>query len=68
MSGGVGPTYNDITLPKEDEQKPQPQFSNPKRKRRFLTFRQLNALAVMIVFAASGMDQLGKFYGFTVNV
>ncbi|KAM7272458.1 hypothetical protein ACFE04_027121 [Oxalis oulophora] len=64
MSGGVGPTYNDITLPKEEEEEetepqPQPQHeqqhSKLQRKPGLLTFRQLNALAVIVVLSASGM-------------
>ncbi|XP_077223696.1 uncharacterized protein LOC143857188 [Tasmannia lanceolata] len=60
MSGGVGPTGSDISLPKEEEEKEHHHNAdlktpNPYSPRRFLTFRQLNALAVIIVFAASGM-------------
>ncbi|XVE58517.1 hypothetical protein DITRI_Ditri04bG0175600 [Diplodiscus trichospermus] len=64
MSGGVGPTCSDISLPNEDVQahqsshpdplKPVPNPANPS-KTRFLTLRQLNCLAVMIITAASGM-------------
>lgn len=70
MSGGVGPTCNDITLPKEQEQEQKLEedisslkndknhtktTTTPSRKPGFLSFRQLNALAVIIVLAASGM-------------
>ncbi|KAJ6417654.1 hypothetical protein OIU84_001106 [Salix udensis] len=65
MSGGVGPTCSDISLPneREQEQKLQEDLSslkNPKsstssKKAGFLSFPQLNSLAVMTVFAASGM-------------
>lgn len=65
MSGGVGPTCNDISLPNEREQEQKLQedlasLKNPKstttsKKAGFLSFRQLNVLAVMTVFAASGM-------------
>ncbi|XP_043715408.1 uncharacterized protein LOC122663825 [Telopea speciosissima] len=53
MSGGIGPTASDIRLAKEEEveQKSQKQST----RRGFLSFRQLNALAVIIVFSASGM-------------
>ncbi|KAK8561012.1 hypothetical protein V6N13_026445 [Hibiscus sabdariffa] len=54
MSGGVGPTYNynDISLPSEGHEiSPKP---NPS-KTRFLSLRQLNCLAVMIIVAASSM-------------
>ncbi|KAE8658561.1 U-box domain-containing protein 32-like isoform X1 [Hibiscus syriacus] len=55
MSGGVGPTRNDISLPNEGiqghEKSPKP--ANPV-KTGFLTLRQLNCLAVMIILAASG--------------
>ncbi|KAJ4824957.1 hypothetical protein Tsubulata_014978 [Turnera subulata] len=67
MSGGVGPTCDDISLPKEQEQEqkfqedpaclkkaPNTTSSNPKRAG-FLSFRQLNALALVVVLAASGM-------------
>ena len=64
MSGGVGLTCNDISLPNEEVQgqenshpnplKPVPNPANPSTTR-FLTLRQLNCLAVMIITAASGM-------------
>ncbi|XP_068639216.1 uncharacterized protein [Aristolochia californica] len=56
MSGGVGPC-SDIKLPEEEPGSPSPvqETIKPVPKRQFLTFRQLNALAIMIVFAASGM-------------
>ncbi|KAL1342485.1 hypothetical protein AAHE18_09G160500 [Arachis hypogaea] len=68
MSGGVGPT-SDISLPKEEEvvHKEQQDHSlkNSKnasksitttRRVGFLSFRQLNCLAVGIVLSASGME------------
>lgn len=63
MSGGVGPTCSDISLPKEqehefkEEQDPTSlkNTSTQRRKAGFLSFRQLNALAVVIVLSASGM-------------
>lgn len=60
MSGGVGPTGNDITLPKDDEAKPTATASatataTSGKSAGFLSFRQLNALAVIIVLSASGM-------------
>lgn len=63
MSGGVGPTVNDIRLPKEEAEAKTAQLhppggGKPKLKGGFFSFRQLNALAVMVVFAASGMVSL----------
>ncbi|KAI4351705.1 hypothetical protein L6164_006039 [Bauhinia variegata] len=66
MSGGVGPTGSDITLPKEEHEvgHKESQDSSLKinsqkipqpRKASFLSFRQLNCLAVVIVLSASGM-------------
>ncbi|EEF49085.1 uncharacterized protein LOC8280996 [Ricinus communis] len=65
MSGGVGPTCNDISLPREQEQEHKihedisslrkSQHTSPSKKAAFLSFTQLNALAVIIVLAASGM-------------
>ncbi|KAE8077731.1 hypothetical protein FH972_016263 [Carpinus fangiana] len=67
MSGGVGPTCNDISLPKEEESeqkqsndatnssKTNIKYPTTPRKAGFLSFRQLNALAVIIIFSASGM-------------
>ncbi|XP_059459723.1 uncharacterized protein LOC132189153 [Corylus avellana] len=68
MSGGVGPTCNDICLPKEEESeekqsydatnyssKTNTKYPTTPRKAGFLSFRQLNALAVIIIFSASGM-------------
>ncbi|KAG9155427.1 hypothetical protein Leryth_009864 [Lithospermum erythrorhizon] len=60
MSGGVGPC-SEICLPKE-EQQVQPDgvdFSKKQQKqekgRSFFTFKQMNALAVVIVLSTSGM-------------
>ncbi|XP_057734999.1 uncharacterized protein LOC130950500 [Arachis stenosperma] len=77
MSGGVGPT-SDISLPKEEEvvHKEQQDHSlkNSKnasksvtttRRVGFLSFRQLNCLAVGIVLSASGMVSPEDF-GFVV--
>ncbi|TKY45211.1 hypothetical protein E2542_SST31498 [Spatholobus suberectus] len=66
MSGGVGPTGCDISLPKEQElnykeKQDQPLKNNlnkpttPQHKVEFLSFNQLNSLAVVIVLSASGM-------------
>lgn len=54
MSGGVGPTATEIALPEDD---PPAAAGLPSRRqhRRFLSFPQLNALAVVVVFASSGM-------------
>ncbi|KAK7270479.1 hypothetical protein RIF29_23653 [Crotalaria pallida] len=74
MSGGVGPTGYDISLPKEQEvvnkeqqdqslknlYKPNNTTSTPK-KVGFLSFRQLNCLAVVIVLSASGMVSFEDF-------
>jgi len=74
MSGGVGPTGCDISLPKEEqeiEHKEQQDnslkndlnksTSTPQRKTSFLSFRQLNCLAVVVVLSASGMVSLEDF-------
>ncbi|XP_027364166.1 uncharacterized protein LOC113871320 [Abrus precatorius] len=65
MSGGVGPTGCDISLPNEHEidHKEQQDHSlknlhkpqTTPRKAGFLSFRQLNCLALVIVLSASGM-------------
>ncbi|KAK7315068.1 hypothetical protein VNO77_33600 [Canavalia gladiata] len=64
MSGGVGPTGCDISLPKEQEvnykEQQDQSLKNPNKpttqyKVGFLTFSQLNSLAVVIVLSASGM-------------
>ncbi|VVA11139.1 PREDICTED: transmembrane [Prunus dulcis] len=64
MSGGVGPTYSDISLPKEQEhelkQSQDPTCSKLK-KAGVLPFWQINALAVIIVLSASGMVSPGDF-------
>ncbi|KAF2320437.1 hypothetical protein GH714_027511 [Hevea brasiliensis] len=71
MSGGVGPTCNDISLPKEQEQEQKieedvsslkkGQNTTPSKKAGFLSFTQLNALSVITVLAASGMVSLEDF-------
>ncbi|KAI3458132.1 hypothetical protein Pfo_014795 [Paulownia fortunei] len=66
MSGGIGPS-SDISLPKEEAC--EPGVSNaalktsgkPPTRRSFFTFRQLNALAVVIVLSASGMVSAEDF-------
>ncbi|GLU21113.1 hypothetical protein SLE2022_372750 [Rubroshorea leprosula] len=66
MSGGVGPTASDISLPKEEEHQHthpvslKPATSTPTRGG-VLSFRHLNCLAVMIIMSASGMVSLGDF-------
>ncbi|XP_057952840.1 uncharacterized protein LOC131146963 [Malania oleifera] len=72
MSGGVGPS-GDICLPKDDPDPGlhlrsqtstagNPHQPSPRgRGARFLTFRQLNALAVVVVFSASGLVSLEDF-------
>ncbi|XP_021827080.1 uncharacterized protein LOC110767748 [Prunus avium] len=64
MSGGVGPTYSDISLPKEQEhelKQSQDPTSSKLKKARVLPFWQINALAVIIVLSASGMVSPGDF-------
>lgn len=73
MSGGVGPTLCDITLPKEqevDHKENQDHHHNSLKnlhkpiitphKTSFLSFRQLNCLAVVIVLLGSGMVSLAE--------
>lgn len=66
MSGGVGPTCSDISLPSEQEtlhkeicdRKSGAVVHGGARRKpaaAFLSFRQLNALAVVVIFSASGM-------------
>ncbi|KAI3432066.1 uncharacterized protein J3R85_007441 [Psidium guajava] len=57
MSGGVGP-INDISLPKDDRPTTPPSSittTTTTTKRGFLSFRQLNSLAVIVILAASGL-------------
>lgn len=73
MSGGVGATSKDISLPKEHEvafkqqddptsfQSTKSTATPSKASSNFLSFRQLNALAVVTVFAASGMISAEDF-------
>ncbi|CAA0409325.1 unnamed protein product [Arabidopsis thaliana] len=63
MSGGVGPTYNDITLPKEEEEhQTQTSTVSPTGKPAgFFSFRQLNILAIIIVLSASGLVTIQDF-------
>lgn len=68
MSGGVGPTYNDITLPQERQHESKQNdgpstLSSSKKKTHlspikrpvFLSFRHLNCLAVVIILSATGL-------------
>ena len=67
MSGGVGPTGSDISLPQEQEvdhkeQQEQHSLKNLHKtitttphKPTFLSFRHLNCLAVVVVLSSSGM-------------
>uniref|UniRef100_A0A2P2JHR3 DUF7733 domain-containing protein n=1 Tax=Rhizophora mucronata TaxID=61149 RepID=A0A2P2JHR3_RHIMU len=71
MSGGVGLTSNDIRLPNEREQGQKldedvASLKNPRKtagtkKVGFLSLRQLNCLAVIVVLAASGLVSPGDF-------
>ncbi|XP_010482604.1 PREDICTED: uncharacterized protein LOC104761252 [Camelina sativa] len=61
MSGGVGPTYNDITLPKEEEEHQQTQTPSTRKTTGFFSFRQLNILAIIIVLSASGLVTIQDF-------
>lgn len=73
MSGGVGATSKDISLPKEHEvafkqqddptsfQSTKSTATPSKASSNFLSFRQLNALAVVTVFAASSMISAEDF-------
>ncbi|CAL9008709.1 unnamed protein product [Prunus brigantina] len=64
MSGGVGPTYSDISLPKEQEhelKQSQDPTSSKLKKAGVLPFWQINALAVIIVLSASVMVSPGDF-------
>ncbi|CAN6842673.1 unnamed protein product [Brassica oleracea] len=58
MSGGVGPTYNDIALPKEEEHHATGETSTAAR---FFSFQQLNILAVILVLSASGLVTIEDF-------
>ncbi|KAK4363065.1 hypothetical protein RND71_018306 [Anisodus tanguticus] len=62
MSGGVGP-YSDIS--DEHFSQDKNQTKNPQKKtqqnRKFFTFRQLNILAIIIIFSSSGMVSLEDF-------
>ncbi|XP_042980274.1 uncharacterized protein LOC122310466 [Carya illinoinensis] len=59
MSGEVGPTSNDISFPKEQEYEASninnKFHSSSPRKVGFLSFRHLNAVALIIILSASGM-------------
>ncbi|KAG6656115.1 hypothetical protein CIPAW_05G264000 [Carya illinoinensis] len=60
MSGEVGPTSNDISFPKEQEYEASninnKFHSSSPRKVGFLSFRHLNAVALIIILSASGME------------
>lgn len=58
MSGGVGPTATDIALPEDDAATAASTLPSHTPRRRFLSFRQLNALAVAVVLSFSGMVAL----------
>eukprot|EP00262_Sarcandra_glabra_P007010 TRINITY_DN1956_c1_g2_i2.p1 TRINITY_DN1956_c1_g2~~TRINITY_DN1956_c1_g2_i2.p1 ORF type:complete len:267 (+),score=26.34 TRINITY_DN1956_c1_g2_i2:73-801(+) len=71
MSGGVGPTCKDIHLQEEeDEQQERDQnqnnlgssISKTPQRRRFLSFNQLNSLAVIIILSASGMVSIEDLF------
>lgn len=61
MSGGAGPTYDDISLPQEQEFKqndnPDPLKNDTQtpRKSSLVSFRHFNALAMVLVLSASGL-------------
>ncbi|OAY30360.1 uncharacterized protein LOC110599774 [Manihot esculenta] len=64
MSAAVGPTCNDISLPKEQEQEhniqhvsslKKGQHTSPSKKAVFLSFNHLIAVAVITVLSATGM-------------
>ncbi|CAH8373531.1 unnamed protein product [Eruca vesicaria subsp. sativa] len=57
MSGGVGPTYNDTALPKEEHHA----TGETSTGARFFSFGQLNILAVIIVLSASGLVTIEDF-------
>ncbi|CAE6236380.1 unnamed protein product [Arabidopsis arenosa] len=61
MSGGVGPTYNDITLPKEEEHQTQTSTISTGKPAGFFSFRQLNILAIILVLSASGLVTIQDF-------
>ncbi|CAN6868959.1 unnamed protein product [Brassica oleracea] len=55
MSGGVGPTYNDIALPKDEHHHAVGKTTG------FFSFRQLNVLAIILVLSASGLVTIIDF-------
>ncbi|KAL0728824.1 hypothetical protein Bca4012_024917 [Brassica carinata] len=59
MSGGVGPTYNDMALPKEEEHHATRETSTTAA--RLFSFQQLNILAVIVVLSASGLVTIEDF-------
>ncbi|KAL1218687.1 hypothetical protein V5N11_009816 [Cardamine amara subsp. amara] len=56
MSGGVGPTYNDIALPKEEDY-----HAQTSTVAGLFSFGQLSILAVIIVLSASGLVTIEDF-------
>ncbi|ESQ43279.1 hypothetical protein EUTSA_v10016012mg [Eutrema salsugineum] len=58
MSGGVGPTYNDIALPKEEEHHGSTVAG---KTAGFFSFQRLNILAIIIVLSASGLVTIEDF-------
>lgn len=66
MSGGVGPTCSDINLQEEEIEAKRLNSTNASKipsipLHQFFTFQQLNALAVVVVFSASGMVCIEDF-------
>ncbi|KAF8413185.1 hypothetical protein HHK36_001161 [Tetracentron sinense] len=65
MSGGIGPTYGDISLPKEEEKQEHltslPKNQSTNTRRGFLNLTNLNCLAIIIVLSASGMVSIEDF-------
>lgn len=55
MSGGVGPTYNDIASPKEKEHHHATTGETSTKSARLFSFQQLIILAVILVLSATGL-------------
>ncbi|CAN4085890.1 unnamed protein product [Withania somnifera] len=60
MSGGVGPC-SDIRLPNSKDDNNSQEKPQQQQNKGFFTFRQLNVLAIVIVFSSSGMVSLEDF-------
>ncbi|XP_059304766.1 uncharacterized protein LOC132056537 [Lycium ferocissimum] len=65
MSGGVGPC-SDISLPtdehfEQDKNQTKNSQKKPQQNGKFVTFRQLNVLAIIIIFFSSGVVSLEDF-------